>query len=68
MEAHAGTIGIGTGRRTGRTGWLVSLRERAQENRRRRARRAHALRISGGAARSVPGSEHAHLLPRSRGY
>jgi hypothetical protein len=68
MEAHAGTIGIRTRPREGRTGWLVSLRERARENRRRRARKAHALRISGAATRSVPGSEHTHLLPRSRGY
>ncbi|HSD23825.1 MAG TPA: hypothetical protein VLB79_05790 [Solirubrobacterales bacterium] len=69
MEMHAGTIGITTRpRKWRRIGWLTAFRERARERRRQRARRAHALRASGPRAPYVPGSEHTHVFPRSRGF
>lgn len=70
MEAHAGTIGIRTRRRRGRgaSTWLTSLRANVRDRRQQRARRAHALRESGASTPYVPGSEHTHLLPRSRGF
>ena len=68
MEAHAGRITIHTPTET------KSQRERlrtflaaVRARRRERAVRAHALRMSGIGARSIPGSEHTHLLQR-RGY
>jgi hypothetical protein len=68
MEAHAGTIGIrsrhGVRRRRRR---LVHLRQALRQGRRERARRAHALRVSGAHAPYVPGSEHTHMLPQ-RGF
>ena len=68
MQAHAGTIGIGTRPATGkRPGWLTSFRTRLRYRRRDRAARAHSLRMSGGDLRPVPGSEHTHLL-RQRGF
>jgi hypothetical protein len=68
MEAHAGTIGIGTRPATGkRAGWLTSFRTRLRDVRRDRAARAQNLRMNGGDMRSVPGSEHTHLL-RQRGF
>ena len=45
---------------------VSQLRERVRRHRIRRAQRAHTVRLNGGAAPSVPGSEHTHLLqPRS---
>jgi len=68
MQAHAGTIGIRTGPATGkRSGWLTSFRARLRHRRRDRAARGHSLRMSGSDVRSVPGSEHTHLL-RQRGF
>ena len=63
MEAHAGTIGVRTGPATRkRSGWLTSFRVRLSDRRRDRAARAHSLRMSGSDVRSIPGSEHTHLL------
>ena len=65
---HAGAIGIRT--RTAhreRAVWLTNLRARLRDRRRDRAARAHSLRMSGGDLRSVPGSEHTHVL-RQRGF
>ena len=65
---HAGTIGIRTRPAPReRSGWLTKLRARLRDRRRDRAARAHSLRMSGGDLRSVPGSEHTHLL-RQRGF
>lgn len=69
MSAHTGAIGVGTGPGKPRSiGWLTGLRERARDRRRQRSRRAHALRMSRAKLNHVPGSEHTHLLPRSRGF
>jgi hypothetical protein len=69
MEAHAGTIGTRTRPRERRgAGWLTSFRAHVRQRRRQRARRAHALRAGGARAPYVPGSEHTHMLPRSRGF
>jgi hypothetical protein len=68
MEAHAGRIGIRTGPATGqRSGWLTGFRARLRDRRRDRAARAHSLRMSGTDVRSLPGSEHSHVL-RHRGF
>ena len=65
---HAGTIGIRTRPATRqRSGWLTTFRARLRDRRRDRAARAHSLRMSGGDMRSIPGSEHTHLL-RHRGF
>jgi hypothetical protein len=65
---HAGTIGIRTRPAPReRSGWLTILRARLRDRRRDRAARAHSLRMSGGDVRSIPGSEHTHLL-RQRGF
>jgi hypothetical protein len=66
MEAHTGTIGIGTEYRAKPRGprSLAALRERIRQRSEERARRAHALRANGVAASYVPGSEHTHLLRR----
>jgi hypothetical protein len=69
MEAHAGTTGIRTSpRMRPRSGRLAGARARARERRKQRIRRAHALRMSGTRVPYVPGSEHTHLLPPSRGF
>jgi hypothetical protein len=65
---HAGTIGIRTrSATTQRSGWLTTFRARLRDRRRDRAARAHSLRMSGDNVRSIPGSEHTHLL-RHRGF
>jgi hypothetical protein len=69
MEAHAGTIGIGS--RQGvrrRRRRLAHLRQALRQRRRERALRAHALRVSGAHAPYVTGSEHTHMLPRHSGF
>jgi hypothetical protein len=69
MEAHAGTIGIRTGRaRKPRVNRVALFRESIRHRREERARRAHALRLNGPQAPFVPGSEHTHLLPRGKGF
>ena len=68
MEAHAGTITIGTRNRRGaRQRRLGQLRERIRQRRLQRAERAYSLRRNEISARSVPGSEHTHLL-RQKGF
>ena len=65
---RAGTIGIRTRPAARqRSGWLTTFRARLRDRRRDRAARAHSLRMSGGDMRSIPGSEHTHLL-RHRGF
>lgn len=66
MEAHAGTIIIGTQVRPRRRR-LAELRETIRRRRLARAERAYSLRMSGTSARSIQGSEHTHLL-RQRGF
>jgi hypothetical protein len=70
MEAHAGTISIGTGvAKSPRKRRLATIREGIRRRRRERVERAHILRMNGiGARSSVPGSEHAHLISRPRGF
>jgi hypothetical protein len=69
MEAHAGTIGITTGRaRKPRVNRFELFRESIRLRREQRARRAHALRTNGAQASFVAGSEHTHLLPRGKGF
>jgi hypothetical protein len=69
MEAHAGTISIGAGTavapRRRRLSWI---RAAIRQKRIARAERAHALRMAGNPPRSVPGSEHSHLVRRPRGF
>ena len=67
--AHTGAIRISTRpREERRTSWLTTFRASGRERRRQRARRAHALRAGARRTRYLPGSEHTHLLPRSRGF
>jgi hypothetical protein len=66
MEAHAGTISIGTGISVTpkpKARRLQLLRERARARRRSRAIRAHAATVH-----SIPGSEHTHLLLPPKAY
>ena len=65
MEAHAGTIRVHTGDTKAQPprrlrAYLAAAKARHRE----RAIRAHALRMSGVSATSIPGSEHSHLLRR----
>ncbi len=69
MEAHAGTITIGTGqtvepRRKRLADAMAALRQRHIA----RAERAYTVRANGAELQSVPGSEHTHLLRRPRGF
>jgi hypothetical protein len=69
MEAHAGTLTIGTPnalrpRRKRMAGIVTALRRRLSE----RAERAHSRQVNGTRPISVPGSEHAHLIRRPRGF
>jgi hypothetical protein len=62
-----GTISIGARRqRKARPHRLTQLRERIRQRRLQRAERANSMRMSGTRARSIPGSEHAHLLRQKR--
>jgi hypothetical protein len=66
MEAHAGTISIGTGisvRPKPKARRLQLLRERARARRRNRAVRATTARLH-----SIPGSEHTHLVLPPKAY
>jgi hypothetical protein len=65
MEAHAGTITIGTTRPRRRR--LAELRETIRRRRLDRAARAHSIRVNGAKTYSIQGSEHSHVLrpPRS---
>jgi hypothetical protein len=68
MEAHAGTIRIGTHqRRKPRQPRLAQVRERMRQRRLQRAERAYSMRLNGISARTIPGSEHTHLL-RQKGF
>jgi hypothetical protein len=68
MEAHAGTISIGTGKATRhRRHLLAELRQVIRRKRLDRAQRAYSLRVSGARPPFVPGSEHTHML-RQRGF
>jgi hypothetical protein len=63
MEAHAGSISIGTRtRRERRPRRLAQLRERMRQRRLQRAEHAYSIRMNGTSASSIPGSEHTHLL------
>jgi len=69
MEAHAGSITIGTGRAAQpRQRALSQLREAIRRRRAGRAERAYATRMNGERHDWVPGSEHTHLLNRPRGF
>jgi hypothetical protein len=69
MEAHAGSITIGTGRAAKpRLRALSQLREAIGRRKSARAERAYATRMNGGRSDWVPGSEHTHLLKRPRGF
>jgi hypothetical protein len=68
MEAHAGTISVGIGRRVRPRRRLLQLRDGIRRGRAQRAERAYSIRASGVDARPVPGSEHTHLLNRPKGF
>ena len=68
MEAHAGTISVGAGRRIKPRRRLLQLREGIRRRRAQHAARAYSLRKNGISARSLPGSEHTHLINRPRGF
>jgi hypothetical protein len=68
MEAHAGTISVGAGRRIKTRRRLLQLREGLRRHRAQRAERAYSRRMNGIGARSIPGSEHSHLINRPRGF
>ena len=68
MEAHAGSIRIGTQRmRKPRQPRLAQLRARMRQSRLHRAERAYSMRVNGISPRSIPGTEHTHLL-RQKGF
>jgi hypothetical protein len=68
MEAHAGTIRIGIEtKREPKAGRLQAYRERLRARRRDRILRAQAQQAN-GRTRSVPGSEHTHLILPPKGY
>jgi hypothetical protein len=67
MEAHVGTIGIGAREeRKPRPHRFAQFRERLRHRRLQRAERAYSMRMNGINPRSIPGSEHAHLLGQKR--
>jgi hypothetical protein len=66
MEAHAGTIRIGT-RVTPRPRRLQALRARVRARRADRIARAQGVQAN-GAAHAVPGSEHTHLILPPKAY
>jgi hypothetical protein len=69
MEAHAGTIRIGTGAAIEpRKRRLAQLLARISERRVERAERAYNIRRNGTRVDSLPGSEHSHLIRRPRGF
>ena len=70
MEAHTGSITLGTGREVGhpRRHVLSWIRETIQRRKGGRAERAYTLRINRERIESVQGSEHTHLLNRPRGF
>ena len=69
MEAHAGSITIGTGRAVRpRRRALSQLRDAIRRRKVGRAERAYATRMNGEQIEWVPGSEHTHLLNRPRGF
>jgi hypothetical protein len=68
MEVHAGTISVGAGRIIKPRRRLLQLREGLRRRRAQRAERAYSLRMNGTSARSIAGSEHAHLIHRPRGF
>ena len=68
MEAHAGTITIRTGRSVEPRSRLTLLREVIRRRRLKRADRAYNMRMNRASISSVPGSEHALLMRRPRGF
>jgi hypothetical protein len=69
MEAHAGSITIGTRRAAQpRRRALSRLREAIRRRKAEGAERAYATRMNGERRDWVPGSEHTHLLNRPRGF
>jgi hypothetical protein len=69
MEAHTGAIPIGTEQAVKPRRHLLSqFGEGIRRRSKQRAERAYSLRMNGGDPRSIPGSEHAHLLKRPRGF
>lgn len=63
MEAHAGTVRIPAGAAAKpRPRFLRLLRELSQE------RRARAVQTNHAGARSIPGSEHTHIVLPPKAY
>jgi hypothetical protein len=63
MEAHAGTIKISTPAKTKpRRRWIQLFRDLSE------ARRERAIQTHGGRIRSVPGSEHTHIVLPPKAY
>jgi hypothetical protein len=68
MEAHAGSISIGTRVATRpRPRRLQALRARLRARRADRIVRTHGVQANGGP-RTVPGSEHTHLILPPKAY
>jgi hypothetical protein len=68
MEAHAGTISIGSRVTTRpKASRLALFRERVRARRRERVVRNHAASANRSLPGSIPGSDHTHLLP-PKGY
>jgi hypothetical protein len=63
MEAHASTIGVPSQTRARPRRRLLDLLREISRVQRERAIRTHEARV-----RSVPGSEHTHLIRRPRGF
>ena len=69
MDAHAGTISIGTRVTTKpKAGRLAQVRERVRASRRERAIRHHAAGSNRTLPGSIPGSEHTHLILPPKAY
>jgi hypothetical protein len=63
MEAHAGTIRISTPAETKpRRRWIRLFRELSE------ARRLRAIQTHEGTIRSIPGSEHTHIVLPPKAY
>ena len=69
MEAHAGTITIGTGTAAKpRRRYLSELKAAIRRQRLERAERAYILRANRAEIHSLPGSDHSHLVRTPRGF
>jgi hypothetical protein len=69
MEAHTGAVTFPREwSRSRRRSRLAEIRAAVRRGRAARAERAYSMMVSGPETRSIPGSEHSHLVRRPRGF